>query len=327
MRARCTLSLAALVALACEDTPKPSAPSPLAEAKALVQAARDQVEAEDGIATPVAAPLFVPDRPAASGLPLLVFLHGLGGTGQALRDALRLSAHGSEKGFAYLAPEGASDYSGRQFWNATASCCNFDSLKVDHVAALREWIVEATRRPVVDAGRVYLIGYSNGGFLAHRAACELADLVRGIVSIAGAAPGSEHECQPSKPVSVLQIHGDRDPIVAYDGGWLFADRRRPRHPSARASVERWAKWNGCDTTAPTLQSGLDLDPRIPGAETEALRYSGCHGSQVELWTVRGGDHSSGLSQTSLEEIWQLIRREPPRGATPATRPGRDAGKR
>ena len=43
----------------------------------------------------------------------------------------------------------------------------------------------------VDPGRVCLIGHSNGGFMSHRFACDRADLVAAIVSLAGVPTGSD----------------------------------------------------------------------------------------------------------------------------------------
>lgn len=306
---RCLLAASAAVAACREAPPKaqPEPPSAEAEARALVEQARREVE-EGAAATAavVAAPDAVYVPKTSSNVPLLVFLHGLGGSGATLSSRLALREFAERAEVAFMAPDGAEDYSGRRFWNASPSCCNFSELAVDHVAQLRQWIVDATKRPHIDPKRVYLVGFSNGGFMAYRAACDMGDLIRGIVSIAGAGPNRPSACRPTHKVSVLQIHGDADPIVAFEGGYLFADRSRPKHPSAEASVRPWARFNGCDEKlAPS--GALDLDPRIPGGETEVLRHAGCKAGRVELWRIRGGDHSAGLSRQGLEAIWSFIR--------------------
>jgi polyhydroxybutyrate depolymerase len=235
-------------------------------------------------------------------------LHGLGGSGAELQRALDLRALAGELGFAFIAPEGHLDYSGRRFWNASASCCNFDALEVDHVAALSGWIDAALKHPRVDARRVYLVGFSNGGFMAYRAACELAPRLRGIFSIAGAGPSEALACHPQQQLSVVHIHGDADAIVAIDGGHLFADLRRPRHPSAEASLRLFSELDGCGPGL-RFERDLDLDPRISGAETQVLAFPDCSFGAVELWRIRGGDHASGLSRRSLRAIWEFIRND------------------
>jgi polyhydroxybutyrate depolymerase len=289
-------------------TPSPApdpGPSPeQQEAAALLERARREVEQAGPEVKPPAGALQVPAS-APDQVPLLVFLHGLGGSGEQLTSGLHLKELSEKLGFAFFAPDGMLDYSGRRFWNASESCCNFDRLQIDHVALLRDWIETALKHPKLDPARVYLVGYSNGGFLAYRAACQLGSLVRGIFSIGGAGPNDPKSCHPDQPPSVVEIHGDQDAIVAFGGGYLFADRRRPPHPSAEASLRLWAERNGCSEPA-SVRQNLDLDPRIPGAETEVLSYPGCKQRSVELWRIRGGDHASGLSRNGVGAIWQAI---------------------
>lgn len=310
-----------LLGAACRQTeapPRPADPTPEQEARALVEQARREVEEGASSATPppestrVYAPATGSDE-----LPLLVFLHGLGGSGQELSDGLHLTEMADAFGFAFMAPEGVLDHSGRRFWNAGPSCCNFDDIDVDHIAALSRWIGQATAHPRVDAQRVYLVGFSNGGFLAYRAACELSARLAGIFSIAGAGPSDAASCKPERPLSVVQIHGDRDPIVKFDGGYLFADTRRPRIPSAEKSVAAWAKLDACTGDAAPSRE-LDLDPRVPGAETLVSSYPGCSGRRVELWRIPGGDHTAGLNRYSVKAILDFVAAERPA----ATRPDR-----
>ena len=53
---------------------------------------------------------------------------------------------------------------------------------------------------------------------ANRLACERADLVAAVAPVAGTHWASGVPCNPSRPVSVLQIHGTADPVVPFDGG-------------------------------------------------------------------------------------------------------------
>jgi polyhydroxybutyrate depolymerase len=296
-------ALAALALAACrtsEPAPRAAAGPAAQQARAVEGAAIEGVT----VAASDSGRLQLPER-VAGKLPLLVFLHGLGGSGGELVDGMRLAELSLALGFAFIAPDGVLDHSGRRFWNATESCCNFDGLAVDHVKLLGRWITQATANPRVDAERVYIVGFSNGGFMAYRAACELSPLLRGIVSIAGAGPSEVAGCRPDKKLSVVQIHGDRDPIVKFGGGHLFGDERQPTHPSAEASLAYWARLDGCTGSAePTRE--LDLDPRLPGAETRVSSYPGCGDRRVELWRIQGGDHSAGLSRRSLMAIWELI---------------------
>jgi polyhydroxybutyrate depolymerase len=311
------LSLALGVLSACHKDPPPqsSAPTPQQEAAALLEQARRDVEQAPPEPQPLAPALQVPES-VPGPMPLILFLHGLGGSGGELSLGLRLKELSEGLGFAYLAPDGMLDHSQRRFWNATESCCDFEHLPVDHIEMLRGWISDASRNPKIDPARVYLVGYSNGGFLAHRAACELGSRLRGIFSIGGAGINQPKNCHPDKVPNIVEIHADEDPIVSFEGGYLFADRSRPKHPSAEATVKAWRKLSGCKEPAVATRD-LDLEPRIPGAETQVWSGQGCAGNSVELWRIRGGNHGSGLSRLSVLAIWEAIQAQ---NRAPATSP-------
>jgi polyhydroxybutyrate depolymerase len=315
-------ALAAGLALslgACHTEPPRPRRNPTAqqEASALLEQARRDIEAAPPEPQPDSSALQLPEH-AAGRLPLLVFLHGLGGSGSELSSGLHLQEYAEQLGFAFLAPDGMLDHAGRRFWNASDSCCNFENLQVDHIALLRGWLQQATQHPQVDPARVYLVGYSNGGFLAYRAACELGSALHGIFSIGGAGPNPPYACRPDRAPAVVEIHGDADPIVSFNGGYLFADRSRPAHPSTEASLRTWRKLNGCAEPAAVTRD-LDLEPRIAGAETQVWSYPNCSGNPVELWRVRGGGHAAGLSRLSVLAIWEQIQalEKPPAQAPPA----------
>jgi polyhydroxybutyrate depolymerase len=179
---------------------------------------------------------------------------------------------------------------------------------VDDVAYLAAVIDDVQRRFNVDARRIFLVGHSNGGFMAHRFACERPELVRGIVSIAGAGPLDRSACKnPSSSLRVLEIHGDADPIVTYDGGHLFKNPSLPEHASARRTVADWAAALGCRSTQ-VAGPALDVEPHLAGAETRTESYPGCKSGSVELWTVRGGSHYVGFRSPAPAAIWDFLNR-------------------
>jgi polyhydroxybutyrate depolymerase len=132
------------------------------------------------------------------------------------------------------------------------------------------------------------MGYSNGGFMSYRMACDVADRVAAIASLAGATWADTSRCRPSEPVSVLQIHGTADSVIAYEGG------TRPdagTYPGAATSAAIWAGYDGCGTRPLDTTETLDLDSALPGDETVVSRFATCpDGVGVELWTLQGGSH-------------------------------------
>jgi polyhydroxybutyrate depolymerase len=168
---------------------------------------------------------------------------------------------------------------------------------VDDVAYLRAVIRDVMARYPVDRRRVFVVGHSNGGFMAYRMACEASDLVAGVVSLAGATWKDPARCRPRAPVAVLQIHGTEDGVIRYAGG-----RDPPAaapYPGAVESVARWAELDGCAGPLTATGERLDLDRRVPGPETRVARHGGCRGGAAELWTMRGGGHEPRLRSAAF----------------------------
>jgi polyhydroxybutyrate depolymerase len=180
--------------------------------------------------------------------PLILALHGArqGGYGMQRYTGLSDDAHG----FLVAYPTTPHD---NGFWD------------VDDVPRLLA-LVDAIKRCVPVSG-VTAIGFSNGGLMANALACRAADRVHAIVLVASGYEGLG-PCSPSRPVSVLDIHGTSDQVVGYRG--------------LRAFVATWARRDGC---APAPSSR-----REPEGVTD-LRWHGCDdGSHVEHLRVAGDTH-------------------------------------
>lgn len=244
-----------------------------------------------------------PERPAllalpllhdgTTPLPLLVLLHGYGASARSQNAYFGLDAVTRDRGVYLLLPESSRDALGASFWNATDACCDFYGSNVDDVAALDVLLDEVIAALPIDTARIYLLGHSNGGFMAYRMACERGSRFAGVGVLAAADFQDPAACAPTAPVSVLHLHGDADGTIPYLGGSVFAGT--PPFPSARASVERWAGYAGCDPT-PTAGPARDLTlerPDHPDAlETEVLDFTGCApGLGVSLWTLRDEGHA------------------------------------
>lgn len=228
--------------------------------------------------------------------PLLLLLHGFAASPGYVEPYLKVRPLADERGFIFIQPHGTFNSSRSAFWNATDACCaaSQSEREVDDGLYLRSIIDEVRGLLNVDPDRIYVVGHSNGGFMAYRMACEHADVIAGIASLAGATFATPDECQPGMPVQVLEVHGSSDNTVLYRGGNSQVTGRP--YPGAVRTVEQWATYNGCALDVERSDLRLDLDSSLPGAETAIDRYtSGCaSGSSVELWTINGGGHGPDL---------------------------------
>lgn len=252
--------------------------------------------------------VFVPSSyDGTTAVPLVILLHGYSASGNIQELYFKLQNQAEEKGFLYVHPDGLKDAQNNQYWNATDACCDFGGSGVDDSGYLASLVDEISAQYAVDSKRVYFVGHSNGGFMSYRMACDHADKIAAIVSLAGAMPFDTSVCQPSGPVAVLQIHGTADDTILYDGGSTLSP-----YPSAQESVDAWISSNGCDTAADTSAPPLDLDNGLAGDETLVSQWkSGCQpGGSVELWTIQGGGHIPALSSNFAPDVIDFLLAHP-----------------
>lgn len=128
-----------------------------------------------------------------------------------------MSELADREGFLAVYPAGTGRFKRRLLtWNA-GNCCGYAmDRRVDDAAFLAALIERLVKEGRADPKRVFMTGMSNGAMMAQRFACERADLVAAIAPVAGQL--NVESCKPSRPVSVLMIHGLKDEHAPYAGG-------------------------------------------------------------------------------------------------------------
>jgi polyhydroxybutyrate depolymerase len=312
------LTLNAMPAACADQAPSAGAPSSLPPSSAVMPSATASPPAASaspaadlvvGGARPVTVHIpasYDPARPA----PMLILLHGFTASGEEVDSYFNLGPAAEARGFVYAYPDGTFDADGNRFWNATDACCNFSGADVDDVAYLTDVIDETSAELAIDPKRIAFVGHSNGGFMSYRMACERADRVAAIVSLAGATYADPAGCAPSESVSVLQIHGRYDDTILYEGGSIDVP-----YPGAQTTAETWATYDGCDGTASMLTENVDVDAdRADGddpAESSVREWSGCESeAAVQLWTIPFGSHAPTLSQAFPDAVMDFLVNHP-----------------
>ncbi len=246
-----------------------------------------------------------PQKPA----PLLLLLHCFGCSSGMIARLFDIEKLADEKGFLVALPDGKIDAGDRRFWNATENCCDLQGRGVDDVAYLTAVIDDVAKKRKVDPKRVFAMGYSNGGFMSHRLACDRASRFAAIVSVAGASWRDRARCKPTEPVAILEVHGTADKLVPYEGG-AIPGVNVPPLPSVHETIEAWAERDGC---AKKVEKGeaVDVDVTQAGAESSVERFPGCKANTaVELWTVPGGQHRPTLAPGFAARAWEFLASHP-----------------
>ena len=245
-------------------------------------------------------------------LPVLIVLHGGGGNKDNMR---RLACPGGDlaspgcldrialaAGMAVVFPNGSDapgarllSRGGIRTWNAGggrdgAVCVSGEACKrgVDDVAYVRALLADVGARIAVDPKRVFATGFSNGAALAHRLACEAADLFAAVAPVSGENQAALAACAPSRPVAMLDVHGTGDRCWPYAGG-AGGCIASGRYVSVAETLAGWAARNGCHAQA----QRTTLPPRPGIADgTEVVRhdYAGCaaEGALQHLEVVGNG---------------------------------------
>jgi polyhydroxybutyrate depolymerase len=171
--------------------------------------------------------------------------------------------------------------------------------QVNDVDFIEQMLDKITKKYPVDTRRVYATGLGEGGFMAIRVGCTLADRVAAIAPVAAAMPKTM-TCLPSRPVPMLLMNGTDDPILPHGGGHykpgLF------QILSAEDTAKAWARQNHCaekpsESKLPSIQKGWK--------DTKVYTFEGCQdGAQVAQYDVKDGGHTwpGGEQYINAKEI-------------------------
>jgi polyhydroxybutyrate depolymerase len=167
----------------------------------------------------------------------------------------------------------------------------------DDIDFLNQMLDQMALKFSVDPARIYATGLSEGGLMAMKAGCSMADRIAAIAPV-GAAMPKTMICLPSRPLSVVMINGTSDPVVPYGGG----TEHNLHVPviSVEDSAKAWAKMARC-AEKPT-QSKVPAHEK-GSMETKVDTYDGCQqGAQVVSYSVKGaGNTWPGGEQYEVEK--------------------------
>ncbi|MGH3791231.1 MAG: alpha/beta hydrolase family esterase [Pseudonocardiaceae bacterium] len=236
----------------------------------------------------------VPGQPTGH-LPLLVVLHGRGQSEAAVVSQTGFVGLTEKRRAVLVLPDGE----GRS-WNAGDGCCGAaGSNREPDVSFVAAVVADAVRRWSVDAQRVYLVGYSNGGKLAYREACAHPTVFAAVATY-GAVPLSPCEAG-TPPVSFLLAVGSADPVLPFDG----KPGGRPPLPAVPQALGWLRAQDGCAAQGQTDRDGSAVVQRwadcAGGTEIESVVYPGWG----HAWPA---GKASGGSPTAATLMWAFLSR-------------------
>lgn len=217
------------------------------------------------------------------GLPILFAFHGGLGTDTGMDKLTDLDTVADSDGFAVVFPQGVD-----RSWNDGRGNTPAQREGVDDVAFVSA-LIDRFVGLGADPSRIYATGISNGAMFTEYLGCQLAGRLAGIAPVSGPMPTLDAPaCHPAKPLKVMLIEGNADPIVPYNGGQVDGRDGGGSVISAPATASYWRTVDGCTATEQTNLPSVAND----GTQVQVSTATGCAaGSAVQFLTVVGGGHT------------------------------------
>ncbi len=216
--------------------------------------------------------------------PLVFVLHGGGGTGKGMNKLTGFNKVSDEYGFIVCYPQGIDKH-----WNdgREVNITYINGVEVNDTKFFSLLIDTLLDKYNIDSSRIYSCGISNGGMMSFRLGCELNNKIAAIAPVAiSMSEILYNSCIPSKPVPIMIIFGDDDPLVPFEGGSIKWNRGEV--VSIKKTVEFWVKNNNC-SDAPQL---TNIDKEDDETSVKKFVFSGSTGrNEVVYFHIYGGGHT------------------------------------
>ena len=251
--------------------------------------------------------VFIPDTYTDSqNYPMVIYLHSYGWTAQQGMDYTQLNQVANSYNFMVVYP------SARRNWNSgMGDNSGVGTPNHNDVGFIDVLIDMLSMSYSIDLDRIYAAGYSNGGFMAYKLACQLSHRIAAVASVGGVISTSTlADCNPLRPIPILQIHGTEDSWVPIEGktGWNSVDQ----------TLKFWTNINDCDKADSTIIQDTDS---TDGCTVEKISYTNCTDNSIVIYykVINGGHtwpgagptgYSAGNTNQDLNasvEIWNFFK--------------------
>jgi polyhydroxybutyrate depolymerase len=225
--------------------------------------------------------------PASTGL--VVVLHGGFGTGDYAERNYGWDKLADSQKFVVAYPNGVN-----RAWNVNgAGCCGKPAKEgIDDVGFITAAVADIEHNVSINASHVYATGMSNGGMMDYTLACDTT-----LFAAIGPVSGTQLDpCRSPHPLSVMHIHGNKDPLIPYGGGpgrgFVHIDG-----PPIQDTNAFWRNVDHCGAPAVTTSGSVTTST------------AGCADNRsVVLITVDGGGHH--WPDFATEKLWQFFAAHP-----------------
>ena len=208
-------------------------------------------------------------------LPLVINMHGFLTTSQFQFDYTQFHKLADSVRCIVVYPEGVG-----LRWNSGTFF--FVPSTVDDVGFIGDWLDRAAVLYNANLKKAYSMGYSAGGFMSYKLACDATNRIAAIApDVASMVNDNLSSCVPARPINIAAFNGLSDPITPYNG---FPGN----FPGIDSIKHFWQLKNGCD-----IVPIIDTMPDLANDGTRVVRYTYINcGQQVQqvYYKVIDGGH-------------------------------------
>lgn len=216
--------------------------------------------------------------PGPGPIPIVLGFHGGFGNAESFRSLTGLNATADARGFgvAYLD-------AGDGVWGDYRPGPGQPDTDLAYVRAAMDYLVTNHN---ADPRRFYATGISNGAAFSFVLGSELSDRIAAIAPVAhNLTQAFVEQATPSGPMHVLQIVGNADPLMPFNGG--VQGNGDPVLSSA-ATMQYWQALNGNGPSTSVLLPNVAADGTMAFRETFA---ASSNGFELERIVVLNGGHT------------------------------------
>ena len=226
-------------------------------------------------------------------LPLVMNFHGGAGNPMQQRRDTDMDKVADQHGFIVAYGAGTSAFGKFLTWNIYLSDTYATKKNVDDIGYVKAMLDDLGHIFKIDEKRVYATGYSMGGILCYRLACELSDRVAAIAPVAATMQNPMETRNPKRPVPIMHFHGMKDDHCLFEGGVGENARDKMDRPAALDGIQWWIE-----------KDGVGGQPVKTGkiGEAEYIQYGADDNpGTVVLWKVWNGGHTWPGGNSTLSE--------------------------
>ena len=220
---------------------------------------------------------------SSDSLPMMIILHGLGETSASWYG---VASYIANQGFVAVRPESGTflNNSGTgnvKLWNAILDSTRFDD--VQFISDVIDYML--INYDYINHKRIYVLGSSNGGYMAYRLSCDLSHRITAFTSVIGNMflDDDGYDCtDQGRDIPILHIHGTEDPINSYYPGGNGVDILDDQYLTIIESIEFWSSYHQYDL--------MEIDTILSDVSIRYTYSNDSVSSDFEHIKVIGGGH-------------------------------------